>query len=341
MTLLIRENTSLLFLHVPKCGGSSIVEIFSSNGYSAQLQMRGLPAQECLLASPQHQTCTSLRAFLRLGKLTDIFILVRNPYKRIKSEFNWSFRDVPPSDRPDFNEWVLDSLAFALEDRSYADNHFRPSIDFLDNDVPSKVFRLEDGIELATEYFLHELGAVQQVKVSHEKNSALFSQKSLDLSFKKDALDAVNKFYKYDFAAFGYNMVDDAGIPLPCGSFDDGESPEILEKVKAVARWRINTLAASKNKLDKQIESLSGELKRKGDSLCSLISRENPQAATRCSFLEMVYDDLLVNLSHTKKILEHSFLPTSNIADPKMISDMLSLASQYRSRLILHGSQLS
>ena len=147
MTLFIKDKQSVLFLHVPKCGGSSVDRIFKNNGYSAVLEMRGLAPQDCLIASPQHQTSENLKHMINMNKLDEIFIVVRNPYKRMISEYNWQFRDVELGEKPEINSWIIESIEKASRDASCADNHFRPSLDFIDTNFPCKIFRLEDGIE--------------------------------------------------------------------------------------------------------------------------------------------------------------------------------------------------
>ena len=151
MPILIKDDISLLYLHVPKCGGSSIVDTFKESSYKATLEMRGLPPQQCLYSSPQHQTCSALKELIRCEKLSDIFIVTRSPYDRLKSEFNWQFRDTPQEARPCYSAWVVESLHAAKQDMHYMDNHFRPAIDYLDPDLPTKIFRLEDGLEAVIE----------------------------------------------------------------------------------------------------------------------------------------------------------------------------------------------
>ena len=153
MTLFIQNEESILFLHVPKCGGSSIAKLFKDNGYSPVMEMRGLPPQDCLTASPQHQTCRNLSPMMNMEKLNNIFIMARNPYGRIKSEFNWQFRSTAPEDRPDINQWTIDSLKKATTDGDHADNHFRACIDFIDEDLPCRIFKIE---KLFDRFFLRK-----------------------------------------------------------------------------------------------------------------------------------------------------------------------------------------
>ena len=336
MTLLIGKNSSILFLHVPKCGGSSIVDTFEAHGYSPQLQMRGLPPQECLIASPQHQTFSGLREVIRPEKLTDIFILVRNPYERIKSEFNWTFRDTTTEHRPDFSEWILDSLALASEDRSHADNHFRPAIDFVDINTPVKVFRLEDGIELAIEFFLQEAGESLPKKISHEKNSAKLPHSCHSLHFNDKALDKINTFYKYDFAAFGYTMTGEQDNSLQHEPLEETERPGSLEKVKAVSSWRNNTLIILEKKLAEQIKFLDMKLKDKAAAIDDSIHGESSVITAERYPFELICDDLLIRLSHAKNKLENSILRDPCAARPRTISKLLVTTNQYRERLMDH-----
>ena len=208
MTLFIKNSRSILFLHVPKCGGSSIDRLFKDDGYFSTLEMRGLPPQDCLIASPQHQTCKNLKSMINMESLEDIFIVTRNPYKRIISEFNWQYRDAEPCDKPDINAWILKSLEQASSDLSYSDNHFRPSVDFIDSSYPCKVFKLEDGIEFVAEYFIREDGSTNKIDMPNEKDAKSFTNSISEPNLSPIAIAKINQFYKDDFEAFGYTRFE-------------------------------------------------------------------------------------------------------------------------------------
>ena len=207
MTLFIKNDESILFLHVPKCGGSSIAKLFKDNGFSPVLEMRGLPPQNCLTASPQHQTCRNLRSMMNMAKLGSIFIMARNPYGRIRSEFNWHFRSTPPEYRPDINQWIIESLAKAESNGDYSDNHFRACIDFIDEDLPCSVFKIEDGINFVVESYLRKDNSIGSISIPIEKNAKIFSSPIDKLQLNDSAVRAINQFYKYDFEAFGYTPI--------------------------------------------------------------------------------------------------------------------------------------
>lgn len=254
MTLFVKGNTSILFLHVPKSGGTSVVEMFRGMGFSSQLEMRGLPPQPSLITSPQHMTCSGLRSIIRFDNLSDAFILVRCPYQRLRSEFNWCFRHTAVIDRPEFSKWVIDSLAQAAKNPFYEDSHFRAAIDYFDVDIPLKIFRLEDGIEFVAEFFLREPNQVRPVSVEHRNSSESFRQSGRNLKFNDAALAAVNEFYIYDFLAFNYKIAD-LGNPLgpnDCTS-PSGLEPSLIAKANIVSRWRKETLLCLKQKLARKL----------------------------------------------------------------------------------------
>lgn len=206
--------------------------------------MRGLPPQQCLYSSPQHQTCTSLKELIRCEKLSDIFIVTRSPYDRLKSEFNWQFCDIPQEARPCYSAWVVESLQAAKQDRHYVDNHFRPALDFLDIDYPTKIFRVEDGLTAVVELFIQPIGSTQYINLLHQKNSLAFAHKSKDLELGSKALEAVNQFYYCDFLAFGYPMEITSGSDMPttCFATKSAEQEEEMLANAAIAKqWHNET----------------------------------------------------------------------------------------------------
>jgi len=236
-----------------------VVDTFLANGFSAELQIRGKPPQECLQASPQHQTCSVLKNLLRIDKITDVFLVVRNPYARMRSEYNWCFRDIPPSDRMSYSEWVLCVLDEASKDNSYADNHFRPALDFLDFEIPAKIFRLEDGLDVVVEYYLQTMSsAMTSISVLHEKNSLKFKNKTTLFELNSDALAAINEHFRVDFIAFGYSMMHDSKSSIFAPIPDTCIDLNIWPKLEAAKRWHSQTFSAVKEKLQDQIWILHG-----------------------------------------------------------------------------------
>lgn len=329
MTLFIRNSLSILFLHVPKCGGSSIVELLSASKFLPQLQLRGLPIQDCLYASPQHQTSSVLQNLINIKNLTDIFILVRNPYERLKSEYKWKFRDTPTNIQPDVNEWVLESLKLSSEDPLYNDNHFRPAIDFIEINMPCRIFRLEEGIEMIAEFYLHEDRLIHLANKIHEKDSSKFSNKPLELNFNNASLNAINHFYRDDFSAFGYEMINENNKHL-----GDKENKVLYnpEKVNAVSQWREETLVLLRKKLMEQLATLDLELKKKS-SFINDKAKNDVKIIAFGDVAENLYDDVLLRLSSLKNVLNLTNTPLTSNNCAYQLQRLLLIINQYRARI--------
>ena len=77
------------------------------------------------------------RAFYNYG-----FTVVRNPYTRLVSEYHWRC-EINRLDKP-FGDWLATELETAAKNPHHLDNHLRPQVDFLLDDID--VFRFEDGL---------------------------------------------------------------------------------------------------------------------------------------------------------------------------------------------------
>lgn len=268
MTLFIQNEESILFLHVPKCGGSSIAKLFKDNGYSPAMEMRGLPPQDCLTASPQHQTCKNLRPMMNMEKLDSIFIMARNPYARIRSEFNWHFRSTAPEDRPDINQWTIESLTKATSDGDHADNHFRTCIDFIDEDLPCRIFKIEDGINFMIEFFLRKSNSIDSISIPTEKNAKTFASPLEKLQLNDSTIQAINQFYKYDFKAFGYTPITSKESENDTGRFGRHEKVDghkLETKAKIIREWRRETLNELNLKVQSELQLICKRLNNSSD----------------------------------------------------------------------------
>ncbi len=139
------DDKKVIFLHVPKTGGTTIKRIFD-----IQLLHDSNPATN---PSPQHLTCKMLREYIGNKKYSDYykFVFVRNPWARILSSYFW--RQTLPKKRPilPFNEFI-NNVEQVVGRQQYYDqefgDHFIPQVEYT-SDVDD-IFRFEDfanGIE--------------------------------------------------------------------------------------------------------------------------------------------------------------------------------------------------
>lgn len=146
MPIFQKDGKKILFVHVPKAGGTTIEQIFLANGWGMNLFDSGEgegtlnPVRKC---SPQHLHFETLQKIFRLGRFNLVFCVVRNPLTRIISEYRWRRQHFGV--QKTFDEWIEFVFDAYTKDNFALDNHIRPQFHFIGPGV--QVFRLEDGIE--------------------------------------------------------------------------------------------------------------------------------------------------------------------------------------------------
>ena len=158
MPIYTKKNESILFIHIPKCGGSSFSDFLIRNKYQESLTVRGKAMKEIEFwkSSPQHIHRDVLKKLLNFDKFDKIITIVRDPFERLKSEYYWLLKsgiikekDITPG------EWFDDLIVKYHNDKYIYDNHIRPQNEFLISE--SKLFKLEEqGIKKALEYALNK-----------------------------------------------------------------------------------------------------------------------------------------------------------------------------------------
>jgi hypothetical protein len=203
MPVFHKGRTKILYLHVPKTGGSAIEIFFEKNGYSVEYLDRsgGHEAMNMVRrCSPQHLHAAVLREILRLDRFAFIFMTVRDPFARIVSEYKMRLHDNPAM--PPFRAWLEEQLRTYHADPFVLDNHIRPQAEFW---MPgARVFRLEDGFGPD---FVAELEGFLGITfadrtIDHVMRFDDVKEQRIEVDPKSRAL--LSDFYHGDFARFGY-----------------------------------------------------------------------------------------------------------------------------------------
>jgi hypothetical protein len=270
MTILSKDGHTILFLHIPKCGGSSVVETFRAAGYETELEIRGKPIRSFMRTTPQHLTCSDLRSMVRFDQIDRVFAVVRHPVDRLLSEYRWTHRESEPGSIPDVNKWLSDNLAIATDDITYQDNHFRPMVDFFEPGIPVEIFPIEHSLNAICSYYLSTSDQAPASKAKHLKDSRTFpnARKLAEAKLSAESLALIHKFYAQDFLAFGYSIKTRGRKPKPCQ-----ESLSLLEAIKA------NTLELMVH-LSAKLEILENSVNRSEDQQLLLTQAE--ALALRC-----------------------------------------------------------
>lgn len=206
MPVFIKDHFRVLFIHVPKTGGTAVEFFFEKNGWDMSFVDRGgkntlAPVMKC---SPQHFHAAILREMFRLKGFGYIFMTVRNPVARLVSEYR--MRAHMQQRIEDIDSWVDYVLTTYPQNNFLIDNHIRPQSDFW---LPGcEVFRQEDGFGPAwVEHIEGKIGCE-------------FAQRTVDVQMRFDTVAAagltpesvrkIAAFYARDFELFGYPVPEAA-----------------------------------------------------------------------------------------------------------------------------------
>jgi len=130
-----RIHTALvLFVHIPKCGGTSLETMLRAHpAFEGEVLYEMGPDNLFLAAgrcSPQHWHAPILRELLHLQRFDLIFTLVRDPVARLLSEHSMRCGRDPSAER-NFSRWYAACRAAVERNPFHLDNHLRPAHEFL------------------------------------------------------------------------------------------------------------------------------------------------------------------------------------------------------------------
>lgn len=207
MPIFTRDGRSVLFVHVPKTGGTSIERAFIRAGWEVGLRVtpHTHPAQSRLhRISPQHLHAALLSEMLRLSRFDATFILVRDPVMRFCSEYVMRNKRQPGAGRAEHVEaWTRDALARLERNPAVLDNHLRPQHQFVLPD--SQVYRFEDGLASAladlSDRFSLELPTVVPHTLESGTKGGLSSR---DVELTDGVTARIRAAYARDYEVFGY-----------------------------------------------------------------------------------------------------------------------------------------
>ena len=198
MPVFSKQSRNILYIHIPKCGGSSICEIFKKNNWDESFSIRGkdLNEHKYLKAGPQHYHAEIIKNIFDVTKFDKIFTIVRNPFSRLKSEYYWQlhnevFSNISPED------WFNYILEKYYKNKFIYDNHIRPQNEFIFEQV--NIFKLEDGLKKVYEsIFEKKFIFIKQPKLKKSKTDKLIEDQFLKIKTK------IEDFYAEDYELFNY-----------------------------------------------------------------------------------------------------------------------------------------
>ena len=212
MPIFRTNNKDILFIHIPKTGGTSVEKFFNANRFAvlfyddAGNKTQYLNSLNNLTkCSPQHMHGDLFKAYFDLSKFSSIFMMVRHPVERIVSEYNWRMRiaKIEKTKNTEINTWINEALQAYSSNPYIYDNHLRPQWHFLlDN---CKVFKLEDKMNFE---WVESIEKHCDIKFQIREVRIFFSSglptKDIGMKLSKETFDLICKFYEKDFEIFKY-----------------------------------------------------------------------------------------------------------------------------------------
>lgn len=206
MPVFTRDETSLLFVHVPKAGGTSVEFAFRNAGWTLSYfdgKAKRKSPNWYRRASPQHMHADVLRATFRLERFDAIFMTVREPLARFRSEYVMRRPGGAGLDAASVEEWARKRLTTYQADPYIHDNHLRPQNEFYLPGV--RVYRLEDGLEAMVSDLNQSLDLDLPPEVPHEMEGGRNGEfSSRDVQLSERLTTTLTTFYAADYERFSY-----------------------------------------------------------------------------------------------------------------------------------------
>jgi len=206
MPFLTVKGKNILYMHVPKNGGTTVENWLASLGPLHLSCNYNLGYSPTFRSTPQHFTADDIQRLFADGFFNYSFLFTRNPYNRIESEYRYLHKIGHLKRKiknlfsiPTFDEWIKESLQEIEVNPWIWDNHLRPQWEYVYPSVD--IYRIEDGL-------LKGLGAVALKidVVAPTELPYLNHTREIDVSttWSDESRTLVQKYYARDFREFGY-----------------------------------------------------------------------------------------------------------------------------------------
>lgn len=202
------KDVNLLYIHIPKTGGTSI-EYYLGKKCNIPLNEESLCEYDFFdkqvhdrTTSRQHMTYIDIMKNKHKFNIDDnklfIFASIRNPYDRAISDLFYLF---PELEKTNDKNYIYTMLSKKIIEN--VDNHSLPQYKFVINE--QNVIN-EQIIIIHTESLSSEMKKIGFDDFNEHKNKNKIKHNYLDYLNKK-SIDLINKYYEHDFKLFGYDMI--------------------------------------------------------------------------------------------------------------------------------------
>lgn len=210
MPIFTFQNSTCLFIHIPKAAGTAFENAVVDNGWAKHFSINGLSPEQVsfIKVTPQHFHADLLESVFHFEYFNEIIIIVRDPVARMKSEFYW--QETSGQTKLSAKAWIDHAFdSYAAEPTCY-DNHLRPQVDFIPPAGQVRMFKLEeDGISRALDLVLSHGGQPTLKNVIRQRLRSRGASKvsryraEVEAVFVERSSD-IRSFYERDCKVLGY-----------------------------------------------------------------------------------------------------------------------------------------
>jgi len=201
------NDVNILFIHIPKTGGSSL-EIYFSNKYNIPLNEESLfmfSTKLSLGSTLQHITYETIIKYNNIFNIVfdDIKIItaVRNPYDRIISDLCF-FNKININDS---KEKIFNIIKEYLVSNDL-DNHNIPQYMFITNEKKEIIPNIHILHTESLTNDMHELGYCDFAE--YQNVNSILKCKNIYKYLNDDSIKLINDFYEDDFRLFRYTKIN-------------------------------------------------------------------------------------------------------------------------------------
>ena len=197
------NNKNVLFIHIPKTGGTTIEAFLSAHG-PMSLHGRGekilRPYGSCRLSGHipvQHFDASLLEVMFDRSFFDYAFMVVREPVERMKSEYRYARARGRVEARLPFGAWTALELGRAKLWPHWRSNHYRPQSEFLC--LGAEVLRFESGMSSILSAVSERLALPPSSSIPHKRRFD-----DLDITVSDATRARIRSFYAADYRALNY-----------------------------------------------------------------------------------------------------------------------------------------
>ncbi|HEY1709602.1 MAG TPA: sulfotransferase family 2 domain-containing protein [Rhizomicrobium sp.] len=194
------RGKNILFVHIPRTGGTSIEHWLRELG-TLRLFSHSVPVFSRV--TPQHLTANNIDELFGNSYFDYAFTVVRNPFDRIASEYRMRCKRAQEDvfkGGPTLSTWLEKQVGAYEKNPFHLDNHLRPQWQFLQQRL--RVFRHEDGIETIIARVAGEIEVPIPATVGRHMATDDFDK---PVKFDIPEVERVLALYGRDFEVLGYD----------------------------------------------------------------------------------------------------------------------------------------